>query len=360
MFLKKILIINPFGIGDVLFTTPFITQLKEGLPGISIGFVANERTAPLLQANPRIDKVFIYNRDELEACAKKSRIQHLRRIRDFLFQIKRERYDTAIDLSLNGSLNFMLWLTGIPQRIGFDYRKRSRFLTAKIPLTGYEGRHVVDFYNSLLFHLGLTPRSSPLEISILGEDRQWAVDWLEKKGLVGRRNVGLIPGGGASWGKDAVLKRWPAEKFAKLADKLIEKASAAIILMGDEKELELCRKVEALIAGRVYQLCGQTSLGQFAALSQQLSLMIVNDGGPLHVTVAAGGKTVSIFGPVDETVYGPYAPGRRQDHVVAARAVACRPCYRHFRMSHCDHLSCLNGLSVEEVFDKTSKFLSPS
>ena len=61
---RKILIINIFGIGDVLFTTPIISNIKENLPDCFIGYVCNKRTAPVLTSNPKVDKVFIFEKDE--------------------------------------------------------------------------------------------------------------------------------------------------------------------------------------------------------------------------------------------------------------------------------------------------------
>jgi ADP-heptose:LPS heptosyltransferase len=161
--------------------------------------------------------------------------------------------------------------------------------------------------------------------------------------------IGLVPGGGASWGKEAPYKRWPAQKYAKLADKLIEKFSATIILMGDDSERALCTDVSEAMAQRPVMACGETTVSQLAALARACTLMIVNDGGPLHVAVAAGARTASIFGPVDDKVYGPYPS---ENHIVVTKDLACRPCYRRFRRAHCDHLSCLNELTAEDVLGR--------
>ena len=55
--------------------------------------------------------------------------------------------------------------------------------------------------------------------------------------------IAVLPGGGASWGKAAKHKRWAASNYAHLIDKIIENFDAAIILLGDSKEEELCREV---------------------------------------------------------------------------------------------------------------------
>ena len=91
-----------------------------------------------------------------------------------------------------------------------------------------------------------------------------------------------------------------------------------------------------------------------AALFEQCRLAIVNDAGPLHVAVAVGVKTVSIFGPVDPKIYGPYPA---EGHSVVQKDLPCQPCYRRFCMANCEHISCLSELSVEEVYRKVKGIL---
>ncbi len=347
--IRKVLIVNIFGIGDVLFTTPLISQLKAGIPGVYIGYLANPRTAPLLSANPRIDKVFVYDRDAETQLYRRSKIQFLKKLRDDLREIKSEQFDLVIDLSLNSSTSFLMWAAGIKKRMGFNYRNRSPLLTHKIELEGYHDKHVAEYYQMFLEQLGITPKTLPLEIHVGEQDERWAKDILAKNDLEPSRVIGMVPGGGASWGKEAVYKRWSAENYSKLADKIIEKFSSAIILMGDPREKDLCAQVAKGMRHKAIQLAGQTSIQQLAALCRQCRFVVLNDGGPLHIAVAAGAKTVSIFGPVNENVYGPYP---RNGHIVITKTIACRPCYRRFRKAGCDHISCLTLLTVDEVFER--------
>lgn len=352
---KRILIINPFGIGDVLFTTPLISAIRSAVPSAKIGYLANARTAPVIGANPKIDKVFVYERDEFNAVYRRSRFEFWAKSKSLLNEIKKENFELAIDLSLNGNASFLMALIGIPHRVGFNYKNRSPFLTQKIPFAGYEGKHVVEYYLGLLEKLGISAHNGHMEITVSSEEKQWAEGIWKKHGFSSAHKVvGLVPGGGGSWGKDALYKRWPAEGYAKLADKIVEMSKAAIILMGDQKERDLCQKVAQMMHHPSIQLAGKTSVTQMAALSQKCRCVVVNDGGPLHVAVAAGTRTVSIFGPVDDAVYGPYP---RENHIVVKANLACQPCYRRFRRAECSHVSCLNNLSVEDVFEKMKGIL---
>lgn len=353
---KKILIINIFGIGDVLFTTPLISNLKASYPDVYIGYVCNRRTAALLERNPKVDKVFVCDRDEFNAAVGQSKTVACKKMINFLKSIRKEHFDASIDVSLSDFTGFITWIAGIKHRIGFKYKNRGFFLNWKFILKGYEDKHVVEYYLGLLEKLGVPATKRDLELSIDQADVDWANKFFMDN--MGQWNgspvIGFVPGGGASWGKDAVYKRWSPEKYAKLADKLIEKFSVPIILMGDKSELDLCKEVSAAMVHQPVMACGETSISQFAALARKCSLMIVNDGGPLHIAVAAGVQTISIFGPVNEQVYGPYPQG---NHIVIKKNLVCQPCYRRFRMANCEHVSCLSQLSVEEVLEKTTEVI---
>lgn len=353
--MKRILIINPHGIGDVLFTTPMIANLRLAYPNAYIAYIGNRRTFDFLTRNPKLDRVYAYERDEFILVYKKNPLMFYKKWIEFVQTIKNEHFDIVFDFSMTSTFGFVSWLAGIPRRVGYDYKGRGRFLTTKLPLKGYEGQHVAEYYMDLLRYVGVSPKPFAMEFPLLSVDEQWATNWLKGQGIdSSKKLIAVIPGGGASWGASARNKRWPAGKYAALVDKIIADSGATVILMGDPKEVELCLEVARLAGRKVYSAAGQTSLMHMAALLRACSLAIVNDGGPLHISVAAGVRTVSIFGPVDDRVYGPYPVA---NHIVVKKQLACQPCYRCFRMSACTHLSCLMDLSVMDVYRKVEPVL---
>jgi lipopolysaccharide heptosyltransferase II len=358
--MKKILIVNPFGIGDVLFSTPLIAALKERLPEASVSYIGNARTAPFLQNDSRLLKVFAYERDEFLAVYRASPWRFLLKWKRFVRMIRAERFDTVFDLSLGSPVSLALLLAGIPRRVGYDFKGRGRWLTDKVPLKRYEGRHVAEYYLDLLDIVGLareTALKPPVRMTlhVAADDESWAGRFMAENGLQERAYVVVYPGGGASWGAGADLKRWPAERYAHLVEKIIERSKCPIILMGDRSEEKLCRVVAGGSRGVIF-LAGQTSLAQAAALMRGASCVVVNDGGPLHVAAASGCRTVSLFGPVDPVVYGPFPADA--DHRIVTRGLPCQPCYRDFRMSSCAHRRCLSTLTVDEVLNVAEEFLT--
>jgi len=240
--------------------------------------------------------------------------------------------------------------------VGLDYKGRMPFSTLRIPFDGFEKKHVVHYYLDILTSLGLEIKSTELKLNVAESDLRWADDFLSQNGYNGQDTlIGIIPGAGESWGPQARFRRWDAGNYAKLVDKLIENTGLKFILMGAKAEEALCRELAETGTGALIESQGKTTIGQLAALIKKCHLVLLNDGGPLHVAVALKTRTVSIFGPVDETVYGPF--GLPEEHVVVKKDLMCQPCYRRFRMTDCEHVSCLTQLSVDEVYQKVIEHL---
>ena len=90
--------------------------------------------------------------------------------------------------------------------------------------------------------------------------------------------------------------------------------SYLVIILGDEPERKIAEAMIHLMRNKPIDLVGKTGLDILPGLIKNCRLLITNDGGPMHMAVALGVKTVSIFGPVDDAVYGPYPKDR--NHVV--------------------------------------------
>jgi len=355
---KKILIINPFGIGDVLFTTPVIRALKESYPDSLIGYWCNTRVKPLLESNPRINKVFALSRGDIKKLYNESFFKGFFNSLKLVLRLKRERFNICLDFSLDHRYSLLAKIVGIRRRIGFNYKGRGRFLTDKIDLVEYNDKHTVEYYFDLLKFLNISPKQKDLELNIL-ESSQAKLELIFKRSGILQADllVGIAPGAGGSWGKDASYKHWPALKFAQVADKLVDNFKAKVILFGDESEKPIADVIVNAMRNKPIDLVGKISLELLSAAIRKCILFISNDGGPMHMAVALGVKTVSIFGPVSEIVYGPYP--EKINHVVLSWNGDCRPCYKNFRLPICDKdKECLRAISVDEVYGAAVKLLN--
>jgi len=355
---KKILVINPFGIGDVLFTTPVIRALKEKYPDSFIGYWCNQRVKPLIEPNPRINRVFALSRGDWKKIYRESFFSGVGKAWQLFWQLRKERFDICLDFSLDHRYSLVAKIAGVPKRVGFNYKDRGRFLTDKIDITGYNDKHAVEYYLDLLRFLDIEAKDKSLELAVLESARQKARNILSSRGI--QENdllVGIAPGAGGSWGKDAGYKHWPALKFAQIAERLSVELKAKVVILGDASERPIADVIVNALRHKPVDLVGSTNLEILPALIKELRLLVCNDGGPMHMAVALGVKTVAVFGPVSELVYGPYPEQR--NHVVLKWDGPCRPCYKNFKLLICDRdKECLKSVSVEEVFAASRSLLS--
>lgn len=355
---KRILIINPFGIGDVLFTTPVLRAIKTAFPDSFIGYWCNARTEELLRSNPHIDKIFALSRGDLKKIYKKSFWQGLKESLRLASDIKKEHFNISLDFSLDYRYSLISKFIGIKKRAGFNYKGRGRFLTDRIDIVAYAQKHIVEYYLELLDFLGIAPQGKDLELIASESGKKEAEKILSAYGVSSQDLlIGIAPGGGQSWGKDASLKRWPELKFKELAEEIGKRLNVKIALLGDKAEAALTATISALPAGKAIDLGGKLSLGGLISVIDRASLLIANDGGPLHIAVALGKKTVSFFGPVDPNVYGPYPPDANK-HIVLTRDLECRPCYRNFRLGICKRgQECLERIDVQKAGNAAASLL---
>ena len=203
----------------------------------------------------------------------------------------------------------------------------------------------------MLKFLDITAKDKNLELLVSKESNQKAKIILRRFGINDSDLiVGIAPGAGASWGKNAATKHWAATKFAQLSDRLINEFNAKVLILGSPAEKNIAEAIMYSMKNKAVDLVGNTSLDDLFGIINNLHVLVANDGGVLHTAVALGKKTVSVFGPVDERVYGPYPVSKI--HEVVKKDIECRPCYKNFRLGICEkNKECLNSITTDEVFE---------
>jgi len=358
---KNILVINPFGIGDVLFSTPLVRQLRKVNSSGYIAYICSLKVKDILATNPDINEVLVFERDEYRNEWKRSKIAGIKKFLEFWSEIKKKKFDVVFDLSLGKEYALLCWWIGIKDRRGFNYKNRGRFLNHKIEFDGFNDKPVAEYYLDLLS----VRRTEPLfrspngtKVLITTDEDKACIDAFLNLSSVKNSDilVGIAPGGGMSFGrKNQDRRRWPAEKFAVLADKIVEKFNAKIILIWGPGEEDLIKEIASLTKQKPL-IALSTKIREMAELCKRCKLVICSEGGPLHIANSQGVKTISIFGPVDENVYGPYPKSDKS--IVIASNVSCRPCYKKFKLPECDNKKCLESISVDHVFNIISSKLT--
>ena len=247
---------------------------------------------------------------------------------------------------------FLSMMAGIKKRIGYNYKNRGLFLTDRITLeAGYRDKHVIDYHKEFLPLLGMgLSADTETKIYISQEDDKKAqrILWGQEIALTDKY-ICIMPGAGASWGQTAYRRRWPIERFAEAALRIANEFKLKIVLLGSADEKELCDYIKKKVPEAV-NLCGKLSLMVSIAVIKYANILFANDGGPLHMAVGVGTKTVSIFGPVDERIYGPY-PASEKYCIIKDKSLSCAPCYNSFKLPECNDLKCLNNITVDKVVE---------
>ncbi|MBI2166823.1 MAG: glycosyltransferase family 9 protein [Candidatus Omnitrophica bacterium] len=351
--IRRVLIVQPYGLGDALFTTPLLRALRT-LPSVeSVDLLLGSRTEAIFRNNPHAGQIFTLDKDRWHSLGRRELLREI----FFWWKKLRGRYDLLIDLSLQRETAFYSGVfLGIPRRIGFNFKHRGTFLTQSISLPrGFEGRSVVEFYAELGRLVGLEIEEPFLEFYVSEEDRQRA--W-EIHRPADESYLAVAPGGGESWGKDAHFKRWPACYFAQALLEFRKRVNfGSVVILGSKGERSLGEAMEQTLASdsgnppdfKVINLCGEVSLGVAAAILEGARLLLANDGGLVHLAHALHVPLVALFGPADPKVYGPF-PAYPRAVPVMRRDLPCRPCYSNFRYnSACVDRECLTELPPEAV-----------
>ena len=315
---KKILVVTLSNIGDVVLTLPVIGALRENFKDATIDVVAGPRATELFEADPRIGKLYVYDKSSTLA----SKIMLLARLR-------RNRYDLLVDL--RNSL--------------FGFFVGARFCNKKIKGPAGEVCHKIDEHLAKITGLGLTATGGQYPIWIGRDDSGKASVLLKAKGILSDEKYICVSPGARSH-----IKRWREEGFSGVCDMLIDAFKVKIVFVGDSSDKEICERVMAKMRNYAISVAGLTNLRELAWIIKQSLLIVTNDSAPLHIAGSVGTPAVAIFGPTDNRKYGP-RPG-------AGRAVFkelhCSPC----QVASCRYnLECMKAVSVDEVFDAAKKVL---
>ena len=326
---KKILIFNVNWLGDVIFSSPFIRAVREAFPNSYIACATPPRCKEILQANTRINELIIFD----ESGPEKSFFGKMR----FAFKLREEKFDIAFILHRSLTRALITFVAKIKIRVGYDTKRRGFLLTKRLnPPVG--DIHRVEYFLKLARAMGADTSKKDYEFFITEPDRKKTGRILEAEGVdYDDRIVVLNPGG--NWNP----KRWPIDKFAELADRLIEKYGVKVLITGAEKDRVLAEEISRDMKNKPISICGKTGIRELAPILERAKLVVSGDSGPMHIAVSVGTNVVALFGPTSPDITGPYGEG---NYVVMKKDIGCDvPCYDF----SCKDNRCMKAISVDNV-----------
>ncbi|MFH1665314.1 MAG: glycosyltransferase family 9 protein, partial [Candidatus Omnitrophota bacterium] len=320
------LFITLSNLGDIILTTPVLGRLHKEFPGAYIDVITGAPGKEIFMPHPAVRKVTVH--------VKRRSIGG--RLREVM-AIRGEKYDMVVDLKN----------TLIPYLAGAKYHTR-----VFIPVwpgmrsARNNGIHKRDEHLAKLSHMGMDI-SAPADFFMpSGDTEKKFIDGI-LAAAGGEKTVVIAPGAKSH------LKRWPARKYAMLANRLVAEFGCRVYLTGDAADKKVIEEVAGhTAAGTVSDICCKTSVSALGELMRRSDLVITNDSAPLHVASAVNTPTVAVFGPSDEKKYGPLA-GRSR--VIKPR-VPCRPCGKALCSPGPDE-GCITLIGVDEVFEAAREIL---
>lgn len=327
------MIINLLYLGDLVFSLPLLKALKDSRPELELTLIANSNFIDLPRQLNFIDRTLSYNKNwPLN--------------KSFSFAKKLRELKIPLSVNIHGN-----WRTALLQRlIATDYRagyNRSgqRYLYHYHRDWTPGRKHMVEYFLDWLPALGI---KLPEELKLPElKPAQLSPEKATEFGLTSRPYLILNPGG--SW----PTKRWPVNKFASLAERLLKETDLDLVLTGGSRDIErnnqILKQITAGQEKRLHNPAGKTSIADLMAVIAGAELMVSGDTGPVHIAALVRTPALTIFGPSDETLYRPYR-SKKDYPLIANWGLECRPCGQH--QCPLGHHKCLKEISSEEVFCK--------
>lgn len=325
---RNILVIKPGAVGDLLQMTPVIRALRRYSPEARITMlVGSALTASLFANDPRVAETIIFDRHGMHHSA--TALIGLWRM------LHSRRFDLVLNFQRSNLRTWFLASAALPCRILVYHKARNR------PV------HAVVNYLETLMPLGIAPSDTVLELFLDEGSRAFARDLFADRGLDTAPVVALNPGA------THAVNRWPAKRFAELADLITAASEVRVIIVGGPDDIALADEIVKVSGSKPLSLAGKTSLLQLGAVLEKCRMVVSGDTGPLHLATAVGTKVVALFGAADPDRTGPVGSGHQ---VIRARGVACMPC-RSRSCSSRSYLECMEMISAQEVADAVAGML---
>jgi len=356
--ITRVLVIGLSNIGDAVLMSPVVQQLHEQVPDAETTLLVGERAKAVFDGDPRIDRLLCF--EEFEGWW--GRLRLLRVVwalnPDLLIDLRQ----TALPL-LWKPWRLLCYYWPVPKAVVHMrdrhlwrlHRQAGRVAGSPTKTPPRSLDESPGHGRGLL--LGMSPegrgssrspgfaRGAPPALWITDEDATYASRLIQHRGLSAAKPMVILCPGARSH-----IKRWYADRFAALADRLITDVDAEVVFTGEPGEAPIVTEILGAMRHRAHNAVGRLTLRQLAALMQGASLVVTNDSASLHIAASVGAPILALFGPTDPRKYGPTGARDR----VIRRQLFCSPCESATcRFQH----ECLRFISVDEVYEMARQML---
>lgn len=342
--INSVLLIKLCCLGDIVFFTPVIENLRHNYPKIKITLLCSSWLKNITPYLNNVDEVIYY-----EGPYKKSLVKRFFSTIKTILNLRAKKFDLTILGHRNNFYGLFAKLSGIKRRIGY---KGTKYLTDAVDFNSE--KHIIEKNLALL-----KPLNTKIVTTLTKLKKLKSTDEIRRNYKINtdRNVIGIFPFGGVNPGTDMKIKRWDYENYISLIN-ILSKENFVILFDGREagEKIENKNVENENIAIRtmdndILSLCNE---------------FVSGDTGPLHIAAAFGVKTVSLFGPSDPELLKPLG----SNNSLIWQKPACSPCYtpvtaaeransKYWRgntfICHTGTHICMKNITVEEVLNSINK-----
>lgn len=340
---NSILLVKFWGIGNIVMLLPTIRAIRTKYPGARIDLLTLRPNVGILEHNTILDNVYFFP----------SQLSGFRRFFTTylasIAKLRRVHYDFVLDFEqFCKTSSVLVFLVGRNERVGFDTpgQKRGMVYTRRVAYLDY--KHMVEVFFRIAKGAGVDRADlSPVKIDIKEEEYERVRSFLSENDI---KPEDLLVGMHPCASINVVQRRWEPEKFAELADMLIEKYSAKVVFTGKgPDEDELISRISSMMRNSAISAASKFTALELAAFAERCNFFVSNDTAPVHIASAMGTPVVGIYGPNTPYLYGP----RGDNHLTFYKDLYCSPCVTNYnaKIANCKNAVCIKSITVQEVFE---------
>ena len=372
---QSILVVLPTWVGDFVMATPTLRAIRNRFTKAGITFLMEPNLRDLVRGGDWMDECIEWPPVGTRSASDGPTpivdcVGRAARPRTWLQLVKvlrLPRFDLAVLLPNSFRAALIARLSGAQRRIGYDRDGRGLLLTDRIPVKNRRGRcdesqfrstvrmgsklpvrlgryvpmPLVEYYADLTEAVGCERPGDRLELFTTPDCEESVQRRLESLGIADRHPL-IVISPGAKFGAS---KCWLPERFAAVADHLIESEGATVIVTCGPGEESIARAIGAAMTQHGFLFDSPLlTLGELKSLVRRSDLLIGNDAGPRHIAKAFDVPVVAVFGPT----HPDWTSTRYRDERLVRIDVDCGPCQQ--RVCPLGHQQCMTGVSVDMVF----------
>ena len=329
--IRKILIIQLGGIGDVVLTTPIFGVLRNKFPQAQIHFLTSSLVSKLFRRDPYLDEVLVYPTPSTA----------LYRVFRYFTKSRTNQYDLVIDYQCTPGTAQLSWFSGARYRLGWKMKRR-QWAYNLFSEANNSADYVALQKIKALKELGIIEKPGKLQIFLDQDDVKEVKKYFLTENINPQQlKINMTPVG------QVQTRQWEIDHYVTLAERLIEKYHATVFFSGKNEDQG---KLHSLASQAKYEIkvLPVWPLHQFTAFLSQVDLHFSYDNGPKHLAIAVNTPTLSLFATDMPSLWNPMDD---PNHPFLLAEVPCRYC----RLTECRLMVCMKSIPPEKVIDQMER-----